>query len=386
MYNGIFTRVSPRIIMGLLLTGLGLLSLQSMGLRHMTPNMADKNHTDPIGSASAFSEMPKIDIHAHYRYDRPFLIPQLDGMNMKCLLVDVVRTDRGRQKRSWQPYLKMKVAHPHHFYLCSGFNAQGIDEPGYAEKIISGLKKEISEGAQMVKVWKNFGMVHKDEQGNYIQIDDERLQPIWDFLTAQKIPVLAHIGEPLQAWTPLDSLNPHHSYFKNNPQYHAYLHPEIPRYETIIDARDNWLTKNPDLVVVAAHMGSMSHDVGEVAKRLDKFPNLSVEPGARFGDIARQDPAKVYEFFIKYQDRILYGSDLSISEPAENQSEEALQRNQDFVTTILAMHWKFLSEEGDMIYDSPMVPIKIPTRGLALPRQVLKKVYFENAAKILALH
>ena len=344
-----------------------------------------QENTVVIPSGLTRGDIPKIDIHAHYRFDREFLIPLLDELNMQGLLVDVVRTDRGVEKRSWQPYLAMEAKHPQHFYLCSGFNAQGIDDPEYATKVIARLKEEISQGASMVKVWKNFGMVHRDKAGNYVQIDDERLQPIWDFLVAQNIPVLAHIGEPLQAWTPLDTLNPHHSYFKNNPQYHAYLHPEIPRYETIINARDNWLAKNPDLVVVAAHFGSMSHDVSEVAKRLDRFPNLSVEPGARFGDLARQDPQKVRDFFTKYQDRILYGSDLGISEPADSQSAAARQRNQDFVTRILHLHWKFFAGEGQMVYDSPMVPIKISTEGLALPEQVLRKIYYANAAKILGV-
>lgn len=334
----------------------------------------------------SFEQIPKIDIHAHYRYDRDFLIPLLDELNMRALLVDVVTDDRRGIKRSWDPYLKMQDVHPSHFYLCSGFNARGIDDPQYADHIVAQLQSEIEAGARMVKVWKNFGMVHKDKSGDYVQIDDVRLQPIWDFLAQQDIPVLAHIGEPLQAWTALDTLNPHHGYFKNNPQYHAYLHPEIPRYETIIAARDHWLEQNPELIVVAAHMGSLSHDLDEVAKRLDRFPNLSVEPGARFGDLARQDSKKVVAFFEKYQDRILYGSDLGISEPAKDQAEEAIIRNHQFIDSILKLHWKYFTSSGEMVFDSPMVPIKIPTAGLNLSDQVLKKVYLENAEKILHLN
>ena len=359
---------------------LAILSLSSTSKFYRESNLPEAT-ADLI----EIEQIPKIDIHAHYRYDRPFLIPLFDELNMQALLVDVVRTDRGVEKRAWASYLDMRADHAPYFYLCSGFNAQGIDDPAYADKIIHKLRKEIGQGARMVKVWKNFGMVHKDQSGQYVQIDDERLQPIWDFLILENIPVLAHIGEPLQAWTPLDSLNPHHGYFKNNPQYHAYLHPEIPRYQTIIDARDNWLAKNPNLVVVAAHLGSMSHDVSEVAKRLDKFPNLFVEPGARFGDLARQEPNKVRDFFLKYQDRILYGSDLGISEPASEQSEEAQKRNQDFVTSILKLHWKYFSSEGEMIYKSPMIPITIPTKGLNLPKVVLEKVYYQNASKVLQL-
>lgn len=230
-------------------------------------------------------------------------------------------------------------------------------------------------------------MVDKDAAGNYIQIDDERLQPIWDFLIKENIPVLAHIGEPLQAFRPLvkEERNPHYNYFSNNPQYHAYQHPEIPRWETIMQARDNWLARNPLLVVIGAHMGSMSHSVDEVAKRLEQFPNFYVEPAARFGDLVRQDSKKMRDFFIKYQDRILYGTDLGTSLPAEEQSVEAQENRKQYTKRLIELHWEYFSGADSLYYDSPMISFPIPTKSLNLPDSILRKVYWKNAMKVLQL-
>lgn len=339
----------------------------------------------PVEESRDIKNIAKIDIHTHYRFDRPYLVEELKALNMQTTLVDVVRTEAGKEVRSWDNYLAMQKQYPNLFSLCSGFNADGIDDPNYAESIIEQLGKEIKEGARMVKVWKNFGMVHKDATGAFIQIDDARLQPIWDFLSEANIPVMAHIGEPLQAWQPIDTLNPHHSYFKNHPQYHAYQHSEIPHYDTIMAARDRWLAKNPKLTIMGAHLGSMAHDVDEVAKRLDQFPNFMVEPGARFGDLVRQDSRKVAAFFNKYQDRILYGSDIVISQPESELSKEDIAGGKAFMHKVLHLHWKYLSSDESFDFDSPVLPRIYKTKGLNLSKEILQKIYHDNAVKLLNL-
>lgn len=324
----------------------------------------------------------KIDIHTHYRYDRNFLKPMLDKYNMKALIIDVVKHDSvGKTLRSWDAYSAFYNKYKGDIYIASGFSAWGIDESDYTEKVITSLKKEISEGARLVKVWKNFGMITQDKSGKHVQIDDARLQPIWDFLIEENIPVIAHIAEPIQAWIPIDTLNPHSGYFKSHPQYHAYLHPDkIPHYDTIIAARDRWLEKNPKLKVLGAHLGSTEHDVDLVAERLDKFPNFTVETGARFGDLVRQDSRKVAEFFNKYQDRILYGTDLGTRKPSFGATDERLKKN---MNQMITMQWTYLATGDSIRYDSPNLPNVYDTKGLKLSREILQKVYYDNAAKLL---
>ncbi|MDA0196839.1 MAG: amidohydrolase family protein [Bacteroidetes bacterium] len=222
------------------------------------------NSTSDENSESMPEEFKRFDVHSHYRYDRDCLMPLLDKWNMTTALIDVAAMDTLRNTARWEALKTQYNKYPGRFYLCASFAALNIDDPEFAKKTIEKLKMDIAAGAKMVKVWKVHGMEIKDKSGNYIQIDDERIQPVWDFLTEQNIPVMAHIGEPEQAWRELEEGNPHYNYYKTHPQYHAYLHPEIPRWETIIAARDNWIGKNPNLTILAAHMGSMSHDTGTI--------------------------------------------------------------------------------------------------------------------------
>ncbi len=333
--------------------------------------------------ASADFGMPKIDFHAHYRADRDYLIPLLDSFNLKAVLVDVGRVDTERWHQARQGLIDNFQKHPDRYFFCTSFTANGIDDDNYAEKIIEHIEHDLSLGARMVKVWKNFGMVSTDDSGNYVHIDDERIQPVWDYLTEQGIPVLAHIGEPLQAWRPLDDENPHAGYYRRNPQYHAYQHPEIPSWEAIQEARNNWLARNPDLVVVGAHHGSMSHDVNLIAQTLDKYPNFNVEPAARFGDLIRQDSDAVREFIIKYQDRFLYGTDLGVSGEASEMTAEELQQEKQQILNMMGRHWLYFTESGPVTFDTHFLSAPKQVQGLNLPDEVLRKIYYQNAMRIL---
>jgi len=326
-------------------------------------------------------DIPKIDFHAHFRAERDYLIPVLDSFNMKAVLVDVGRVDEDRWHQQRAGLIENFQRHPDHYFFCTSFTANGIDQPDYADKVISHIQGDLEIGAQMVKVWKNFGMVSKDQDSSFVQIDDPRLQPIWDFLITQGVPVLAHIGEPLQAWRPLEEGNPHAGYYRRNPQYHAYQHPEIPSWETIQEARNNWLARNPELIVVGAHNGSMSHDVTLISETLDTYPNFYVEPAARFGDLALQNSDLVRDYFIKYQDRILYGTDHGSSGNEEDLSSADKAAEKQNLIERMDAHWRYLSTfDSVAIMRSP----PIPTRGLGLPDSVLHKVYFENASRILS--
>lgn len=322
----------------------------------------------------------KIDVHAHYEHQRDYLPELFKKWNMQGVLVDVSIADSTGVNRSWDSYLAHSKSEPELFYLCSSFIGLGIDNPDFIENIIEKLDTEIASGAKMVKVWKNFGMVTKDNSGNYIQIDDSRLQPIWDYLQGRNIPVMAHIGEPIQAWRPLDDPNnPHFGYYTEHPEYHAYTLPEIPSYESIISARDRWVERNPNLKILCAHLGSMSHDVNMVAERLDKFPNIYVECGARFGDLARQDTRKVQAFFDKYQDRILFGSDYGNSSLEKAHDSAELQQERENLDNQYTNLWRYLSSADSVTIRGH------DAIGINLPIQILEKVYYQNAVKLLQI-
>lgn len=332
---------------------------------------------DPVVSIDK-QTFKKIDVHAHFRHDREYLPAFFEEWNMQGVLVDVAIEDTSKIRRSWDEYIALAQNRPELFWLCSSLIGVGIDAPDFAEKEIARLTQEIEVGAKMVKVWKNFGMVTKDASGNFIQIDDKRLRPIWDFLAEKGIPVMAHIGEPVQAWRPLDDPNnPHYGYYTGHPEYHAYKHPEIPSYETIIAARDRWIENNPKLQILCAHMGSMSHDVDMIAARLDKFKNMYVEPAARFGDLAGQDSKKVGAFYEKYQDRVMFGTDYGNGVIQDSLTTAELQEERSRLDADYDRLWKYLSGTDSLEIRNQK------TIGLGLSESILQKVYYQNMADFL---
>jgi predicted TIM-barrel fold metal-dependent hydrolase len=317
--------------------------------------------------------IPKVDVHAHYRTDHPDLVPSLEAWNVRAVLVNVTGGDPRSIDQKWRDFRALQAAHPERFFLVATFDPFRIAEPDFAARVIAQLRADIAAGAKGVKVWKDIGMEVKDADGRHVQIDDPRFQPIWDFLVEQRVPVLAHIGEPLAAWQPLSEASPHYGYYRSNPQYHAYAHPEIPRHETIIAARDRWLARNPRLVVIAMHLASLEYDVGEVARRLDAYPNLYVETAARINDLAMQPSARVREFMVRYQDRVMWGTDFGEGSVSRAGLEGAF-----------GQHWRYYAGADTVTLGSARGWHRT-VQGLALPRAVLEKFAHGNAERVLRL-
>jgi predicted TIM-barrel fold metal-dependent hydrolase len=328
--------------------------------------------TQSEAPVSDVRSIPKVDVHAHYRTDHPDLVPSLAAWNARAVLVNVTGGDRKIDEK-WRDFQALRAAHPDRFFVVTTFDPFRYDEPDFAANVIEKLRADIAAGAKAVKVWKDIGMEVKDARGRYVQIDDAKFQPVWDFLAAQHIPVMAHIGEPLAAWRPLSEESPHFWYYTNNPQYHAYRHPEIPRHEEIIAARDRWLARNPRLTVVAMHLASLEYDVDEVAKRLDAYPNLYVETAARINDLAMQPSEKVRAFMIRYQDRVMWGTDFGEG----SVSRAGLEASFD-------QHWRYYAGADTVMLGSAKGWHRT-VRGLALPRGVLEKFAHLNAERVLKL-
>jgi predicted TIM-barrel fold metal-dependent hydrolase len=257
------------------------------------------------------------------------------------------------------------------------FDVKDFGTTGWAEKSIIRIKKSMENGAAGVKIWKNIGMDLRDSKGNFVMVDNDALDPVYEYLASNKIPLLGHQGEPRNCWLPLEEMtvDSDQSYFKEHPEYHMYLHPEFPSYEEQIHARDNMLIKHPDLIYVGAHLGSMEWDVNEVAKRLDNFPNMMTDLAERICHlqlVAKTDREKVRNFVLNYQDRIIYGTDV-IDDGTYNEVELPA-RFED----LWMKHWKFFATGEDL--EAPEFKGKF--RGLELPEEVVMKIFKENAAKV----
>jgi predicted TIM-barrel fold metal-dependent hydrolase len=206
-------------------------------------------------------------------------------------------------------------------------------------------------------------------------IDDPALDPILDFLAKNKIPLIAHLAEPKECWMPLEKMVLHKGYYSQHPEYHMYLHPEYPSYEAHMAARDHMLEKHPDLTFINAHLGSLEWSLDELGKRLDRFPNMAVDL-ARMPELflhAKTDWKKTREFFIHYQDRLLYATDVQV----EQAKDPAAFKTRVHDSRI--RYWTFFTTDQNMNEPNSIGEFK----GLKLPREVVDKIYRKNAEKWL---
>lgn len=271
--------------------------------------------------------------------------------------------------------LKLKKEYVAHIFHVATFPTHHFWNKKWEMNTIEYLKRRMENGAIGVKIWKNIGMEIKDENGKFILQNHSKLDTIYNYLVENEIPLLAHTGEPLNCWLPLDEMTVKQDsdYFKAHPEYHAALHPEIPHYWEHIAARDNILEKHPNLRFVGAHISSLEWETEEVAKRLDKFPSMAFDLADRVCHLQHQavsDWQKVYDFVVKYQDRILYGTDF-----IDDDSRTSTEKTKYLIEDKWKMHEQFLSTNEVM-----NVPKVTGTfRGLGLSEVILEKIYTKNA-------
>jgi predicted TIM-barrel fold metal-dependent hydrolase len=207
----------------------------------------------------------------------------------------------------------------------------------------------------------------KDQSGRFVMPDDPRLDPIYTEIAARGKTLIAHLAEPDSCWQPPNSKSPDYSYYNEHPEWYMFKQPDHPRKGTILDARDHVLEENPRLRVVGAHLGSLEMDLDGLGRRLDRYPNFAVDVAARTVYLALQRPDKAREFLIKYQDRILYGTDLGLY------SRQDIGTAEKSWTKQYATDWAFFARDANLVYRGREV------KGLALPPSVLRKLYHDNA-------
>lgn len=324
-----------------------------------------------------FKSVPKIDIHFHMGATDSQLIEKATGDQFRFLNIVVDSQGPLMLRQRHRTAFILHGAHPKHVAVASAFSMEGWGEPNWVEKTIAHLDDTFAKGAVAVKVWKNIGMVQRDAQGDLIMIDDPKFDPVFRHLKDRGIVVIGHLGEPKNCWLPLEEMTVKNdrSYFERNPQYHMHKHPEMPSYEDQIAARDRMLEKNPELKFIGAHLASLEWSVDRLAQFLDRFPNAMADTAARMGQLQYQsnaDHRKVRDFMIKYQDRIVYGTDHSTQPDVPSGSGH--ERTQG----VWLSHWRYFNTA-----ESQTVPeLDDPVKGLALPREVVDKLYHENARKL----
>lgn len=267
---------------------------------------------DVAARADWVSPYRKIDAHAHVLGPKEPAVQVLDAAGV-AEVVNLAVSDFSEPLSL--PDFKAALCeetdgHPGRFHFVTAFAVKPFESPSYADDTIAQLDEDFLEhGAVGVKVWKVLGMVLKDARGGFVHVDDARFRPIFDYLADRNATVVLHLGDPREAWQPLDPNGVHYRYYRDNPEYHLYGRSEQPSHEEIMRHRDALVARHPYMRFVCAHLASLEHDVDEVAAFLQRFPNASVDTSARLPDLMRQPVDKVRRLFERFPDRILHGTD-----------------------------------------------------------------------------
>jgi len=367
----LISQTSKRTLLSLATTMLAVLILLASVLLSGS-SYGTKPALPPAADLVSFSALAPIDAHVHLYKDDPAFGVLLKRLNLRVLDIAVI-DDRDPYGKGLEPQRSdvLKVVHvtAGRALFCTTFSPYEFEDPGFAQRTIRQLDTDFSHGAVAVKIYKVMGMEMKSKAGKYVMPDDPAFEPIYQSIAAHNRTVVAHIAEPDSCWQPPNPASPDYSYYKQHPEEYAYLHPEWPSKAAILAARDHFLEENPKLRVVGAHLGSMETDVDEIAKRFDRYPNFAVDTAARIEYLMMQPRDKVRAFLTKYQDRVLYGTDLVVM-PKDDTETTLAEWNETY-----ARDWKFFATNQTFEVKGRKV------QGLELPEPVLRKLYHDNAVR-----
>jgi predicted TIM-barrel fold metal-dependent hydrolase len=329
------------------------------------------------------ARFPVIDFHTHVsprrRGQKPALPPAellrtMDAVNVHTM----VNLTGGTGDDLVNTITNFDRAFPRRFISMTEPAWARAGEAGYAAWQAEEIAKAKAAGAVGVKILKTLGLYLRDggPEGRLVRVDDARFDPMWDACGRLGLPVAIHVGDPEAFFLPIDRFNERYEELSAHPDW-SFHGKDFPAFAEILDARDRVFARHPKTTFVALHVGHWAENLAAVGAMLDKFPNVHVELGARVGELGRQ-PRTSARFFDKYQDRILFGTDavpLGIQTP-----------QQVFGEDLYRIYYRFL-ETFDEYFD--YAPARVPPQGrwkiygIGLPEQILRKVYFENAERVL---
>ena len=314
------------------------------------------------------AKYPFVDVHNHI-WNMPIkdlsdIVKEMDEMNMG-FIINLSGSGIGTQALRNEYFSKsisnIKDNFPNRFGLFVNVDFERIDEEGFAQMNVDMIKDAVSRGAMGLKIYKSLGLTSKDAIGNRIAVNDIRLDPIWNICGELGIPVLIHSGEPASFWKPKDKYNERWLELRQKPS--RYRDPLTnPSFEEVLAEQHDIFRKHKNTTFINAHLGWMGNDLERLRKHLDEYPNVITEIAAVIAELGRQ-PIFARQFFIDYQDRILFGKDtynvkeyhlyFRVLETADEHFDYFRKRH---------AHWRMY--------------------GLNLPDEVLKKVYYKNALKL----
>ncbi len=312
------------------------------------------------------AKYPVIDFHGHpgAQISTPealaALAPTLDALNVRMMVA--AENLSGDRLTSTVAAIRASPAMKDRVRAFTGINLRDVG-PGWAARAVSQLEADVKAGAVGIgEIMKSFGLTVRKADGTRLAIDDRDLDPIWEAAARLGLPVFIHTADPPEFFTPISFTNERWLELSLFADRRYGPDRGVPTFEQLTTERDNVFRRHPKTTFVAAHMGWHTSDLGRLGRMLDEMPNLNVELGAVLYDIGRQ-PRTAREFFVRYQDRILFGKDAF-------QPEE------------YPYYWRVFETSDDYFdYYRPYHAFW-KLYGIDLPDAVLKKVYYQNALRI----
>jgi len=329
------------------------------------------------------ARFPVVDVHTHptFRARSVAGVPHGEAVRVRSQPADVLAVMERRNLRTIvdltggvgvglaESVRTFQQPHPDRFVVFTEPSYDRITDPGYAQWQADELGRAKAAGAHGLKVLKVLGLYLREQvtSGPLVKIDDPRFDPMWEACGSLGLPVAIHISDPTAFFLPVDRCNERYEELNAHPDW-SFHGKDFPSNADLIAARDRMLARHPKTTSIGLHVGHSSEDLGAAAAALDRFPNLHVEIAARIGELGRQ-PRASRRFFERYQDRILFGTD---------GVEDALYPH----------YFRFLETEDEYFdYGAGRIPGQGRWRiyGIGLPDPILKKVYSENAVRLLNL-
>jgi uncharacterized protein len=309
------------------------------------------------------ARFPFIDVHGHQQLPNAEqltrLVSEMDVLNM-AVMVDLSGGSGDRLARKVENYREQFATR---FVVFANLNFTGFDQPGWSERAAQQLEADVKQhGARGLKIFKNLGMDLRDSKGERVRTDDPRLDPVWAKAGELGIPVLIHTAEPASFFEPHDRFNERWLELKLHPR-RARPPDQYPPWETLMQEQWNVFRKHPRTKFISAHLAWLGGDLARLGKLLDELPNMYAELGAVVYEIGRQ-PRFAKQFFTKYQDRIMMGKD-AYSAQEYHTYFRILESEDEYFDYYRNYHafWKMY--------------------GLGLSDDVLRKVYYDNALRVI---
>ncbi len=331
---------------------------QEMGFEEYNPKSTLVVPENPVERA----KFTFIDVHSHQfrmaTQDLSGLIKDMDRINMG-IMVNL----SGGSGEGLRAMLKNVNEHyPNRFVVFANVDFSGVGVPNWGEQAAAQLELDVKSGAKGLKIYKSLGLRNKDTEGKRIAIDDPRLDPIWAKCGELGIPVLIHAADPKSFWDPMDNSNERWLELKTRPRRKRSATNPAP-WQQIIDEQHRMFKKHPNTKFINAHMGWYANNLDRLGELMNEIPNMSVGIGAIIAELGRQ-PRRAKAFFIKYQDRILFGKDS--------------WKPEEFPT-----YFRVLETADEYFPYYKKYHAFWAMYGLDLPDEVLQKVYYKNAISLI---